>query len=118
MRPWLVGLERVQGAVKHPLRCIALPLSPALCKVCSGMLPGYVSGFYSYDDCHIDLERLARFANARLIHAEARGIDLQVGKHHGMACALSFLLLRGHEGRKAARSRGPTMTDNFNASCQ
>lgn len=41
----------------------------------SGMLPGYVSGFYSFDDCHIDLARLARFANARLVHAEARGID-------------------------------------------
>ncbi|KAG7667090.1 putative Selenide, water dikinase [Nannochloris sp. 'desiccata'] len=42
----------------------------------SGMLPGYVSGFYTYDDCHIDLVRLARFANARLIHATARGVDL------------------------------------------
>ncbi|KAI8472012.1 MAG: selenide, water dikinase [Monoraphidium minutum] len=41
----------------------------------SGMLPGYVSGFYSYDDCHIDLARLAAFASARLIHAEACGID-------------------------------------------
>jgi selenide,water dikinase len=40
------------------------------------MLPGYVSGFYTYDDCHIDLVRLARFANARLIHATACGIDL------------------------------------------
>lgn len=43
----------------------------------SGMLPGYVSGFYSYDDCHIDLGRLAAFAKARLIHAEAHGIDTQ-----------------------------------------
>jgi selenide,water dikinase len=42
------------------------------------MLPGYVSGFYSYDDCHIDLARLAAFAKARLIHAEANGIDTQV----------------------------------------
>jgi len=40
------------------------------------MLPGYVSGFYTYDDCHIDLVRLSRFANARLVHATARGIDL------------------------------------------
>lgn len=28
----------------------------------SGMLPGYVSGAYSYDDCHIDLSVLATFA--------------------------------------------------------
>lgn len=46
---------------------------------CSGMLPGYISGFYSFDDVHIDLSRLARFAGARLIHAEARGLDTQVG---------------------------------------
>ena len=41
----------------------------------SGMLPGYVAGHYDYDDCHIDLEPLARFANARLIHAEVDGLD-------------------------------------------
>lgn len=42
------------------------------------MLPGYVSGFYGYDDCHIDLGRLAAFARARLVQAEATGIDTQV----------------------------------------
>lgn len=41
----------------------------------SGMLPGYVAGFYSYDDVHIDLARLAAFASARLVHAEACGLD-------------------------------------------
>lgn len=40
------------------------------------MLPGYVSGFYTYDDCHIDLVRLAQFCNTRLIHTHATGIDL------------------------------------------
>ena len=44
----------------------------------SGMLPGYISGFYNYDEVHIDLSRLARFAGARLVHAEARGLDLAV----------------------------------------
>lgn len=48
------------------------------CAVYSGMLPGYVSGFYTYDDCHIDLSRLATFAKSRLIHAEASGIDIKV----------------------------------------
>ncbi len=41
----------------------------------SGMLPGLVAGHYSHGDCHIDLVRLARFANARLIHGSATGID-------------------------------------------
>ena len=42
------------------------------------MLPGYLAGHYTYDDCHIDLARLARYAGARLVHCEARGIDTKV----------------------------------------
>ncbi|KAA6421181.1 MAG: water dikinase [Trebouxia sp. A1-2] len=43
----------------------------------SGMLPGLVAGFYTFDECHIDLAQLCTFASARLIHAEAIGIDKQ-----------------------------------------
>ena len=41
----------------------------------SGMIPGYIAGHYAHEECHIDLWPLCRFAGARLIHAEASGID-------------------------------------------
>ncbi|MFO1162491.1 MAG: selenide, water dikinase SelD, partial [Reyranellaceae bacterium] len=41
----------------------------------SGMIPGFVAGHYTFDECHIDLARLAAWTGARLIHAEAIGLD-------------------------------------------
>jgi len=41
----------------------------------SGMLPGHVAGFYDWREAHIDLGRLARFAQARLIEDEVIGLD-------------------------------------------
>ena len=43
----------------------------------SGMLPGLIAGHYTYDDAHIDLRMLARFAAARSIVDEATGLDLE-----------------------------------------
>ncbi|MEZ5557480.1 MAG: selenide, water dikinase SelD [Pseudomonadales bacterium] len=43
----------------------------------SGMLPGHVAGLYDRAQIHIDLARLARFAGARLLAAEATGLDLE-----------------------------------------
>lgn len=41
----------------------------------SGMLPGHVAGHYTRGDLEIDLVRLARFADARLVLGAASGID-------------------------------------------
>jgi selenide, water dikinase len=49
----------------------------------SGMLPGYVAGHYTFEECHIDLGRLARFAGARLIRDEAIGLDRD---RHSVRC--------------------------------
>jgi selenide, water dikinase len=42
----------------------------------SGMLPGHIAGFYSYDECHIDLRHLANFAQAQLYIDRVVGVDL------------------------------------------
>ncbi|WP_090044226.1 selenide, water dikinase SelD [Limnohabitans sp. 2KL-27] len=41
----------------------------------SGMLPGYISGHYSFDEVHIDLGRLCAFAGARLYRDAVVSID-------------------------------------------
>lgn len=52
----------------------------------SGMLPGHVAGFYSYDEAHIDLRRLSVFARAQLYLDQAIGLELTENKvicaHH------------------------------------
>ncbi|MEA5616899.1 FAD-dependent oxidoreductase [Cronbergia sp. UHCC 0137] len=46
----------------------------------SGMLPGHIAGFYSYDECHIDLQSLSKFADVKLYFDQAVGLDLKDNK--------------------------------------
>jgi selenide, water dikinase len=46
------------------------------------MIPGYVAGHYTFRQCHIDLCKLATFAQADLVHAAASHIDVQRKQVH------------------------------------
>ena len=48
----------------------------------SGMLPGFVAGHYSLDDIHLDLEKICRFSNIRLIHASAISVNYGTSDEH------------------------------------
>ncbi|MEB3288981.1 MAG: selenide, water dikinase SelD [Leptolyngbya sp.] len=50
----------------------------------SGMLPSHVAGVYDFDEAHIDLRPLARFAHGRLVMDRAVGLDLA---HQRVLCA-------------------------------
>lgn len=42
----------------------------------SGMLPGHIAGFYTHQECHINLRSLAQFAQAQLYVDTVIGLDL------------------------------------------
>jgi selenide,water dikinase len=48
-----------------------------ICTPYSGMLPGYVAGVYSREECHIDLSLLCSFGGVRMFHTEVNGIDTE-----------------------------------------
>ncbi len=63
---------------KQPLPGVEMALiSDTLYAPYSGMLPGYVAGFYSFEECHIHLPPLAESAGAQYIRDRVLGLDLQ-----------------------------------------
>ncbi len=48
----------------------------------SGMLPGLVAEHYTFEQTHIDLTPLARFAGARFFCGSVTGIDVEAGTVH------------------------------------
>lgn len=69
-----VEVLRQFGARPIPEVAITL-VSPARYAPYSGMLPGLIAGHYKHHECHIDLERLARFAGARFLRTLSRDVD-------------------------------------------
>ena len=85
-QPVLRDLVLVGGGHSHVgvLRMFAMKPEPGvrITLICtdidtpySGMLPGYISGHYSFDEVHIDLGRLCAFSGARLVHDAVISID-------------------------------------------
>ncbi|MBE9207222.1 FAD-dependent oxidoreductase [Nostoc sp. LEGE 06077] len=70
---------------RKPLPGVRLTLiTPASDTPYSGMLPGHIAGLYSYDECHIDLQKLANFAHAQLYIDSVANLDLD---NHQVICA-------------------------------
>jgi pyridine nucleotide-disulfide oxidoreductase family protein len=62
----------------------------------SGMLPGFVAGFYDFSETHIDLPSLARFAGAEFCLDRATNIDFeknQVILEKGSPIAFDYLAI-------------------------
>lgn len=61
----------------HPLPGVQITLiSDASDTPYSGMLPGHVAGFYSHEECHINLRSLCQIAQVNFIRDRAIGLDL------------------------------------------
>ncbi|MGJ5628907.1 FAD-dependent oxidoreductase [Nostoc sp. CALU 1950] len=64
-----------------PLPGVRLTLITAASETAySGMLPGHIAGFYTHDECHIDLRPLANFAQAQLYIDTVVALDLENNK--------------------------------------
>lgn len=74
-------LLRMWGMAPLPGTRVTL-INPGPTAPYSGMLPGFIAGHYRRDDLDIDLIRLARFAGARLVLGECRGLDPQAKLIH------------------------------------
>jgi selenide,water dikinase len=69
---------------RNPLKNVRLILiSDVINTPYSGMLPGYIAGFYSYQETHINLPQLAQFAQADFYLTKAIDLDLE---NHQVIC--------------------------------
>jgi selenide,water dikinase len=68
----------IRTLAMRPIRDVRITLvSEQTLTPYSGMLPGFVAGHYSYEEAHIDLNRLCQWANIRYIRGRVYGLDVQ-----------------------------------------
>src|SRR5487761_2755416 len=60
---------------QHKLDIEPILITPSRYQMYSGMLPGWMAGHYTLDECRLDLLPLAQEAGARVIFASACGVD-------------------------------------------
>ncbi|MBD2357868.1 FAD-dependent oxidoreductase [Tolypothrix sp. FACHB-123] len=87
-KPICKNLVLIGGGHSHAIVLRMLGMNP-LPRVCvtlistnsdtpySGMLPGHIAGFYSHNECHIDLRLLSQFAHAQFYVDRVINLDLQ-----------------------------------------
>lgn len=78
----------------HPVANVEITLiSEAEQTPYSGMLPGHVAGLYSYEECHIDLRSLCKFAGARFVIDRAIALNLEQRRVFGSQTEVEFDVL-------------------------
>ena len=67
----------IRAMAMRPIKGVRLTLiSEQTLTPYSGMLPGFVAGHYSYEEAHIDLNRLCQWGNVRWIKGRVTDLDV------------------------------------------
>ena len=66
---------------KRPFAATQVTLvSPYSRQIYSGMLPGWISGYYAIEDCALSLDSLTRRAGVNFVQTSCSGLDLKAGQ--------------------------------------
>lgn len=68
-------IEVLRDLAQNPAPIEATLVTPHARLIYTGMVPGVIAGHFRLDECAIDVERLARRANARVVLSEATHLD-------------------------------------------
>lgn len=68
-------LSVLRALSTEQLNVEAVLVTPSVYQIYSGMLPGWIAGHYTAEECRIDLSPLAQAANTQLVLGSVIGID-------------------------------------------